>query len=135
MKANEKHVSENISFFAADIARPWPFADAFADLVVCNLVLEHIDDLCFVFSEAYRSLREGGSFFVCELHPFRQYQGTKARFQEAQGTTMIQAFVHNLSDFLSSAEMNDLTLRSCREWWHEQDQGKPPRLVSFMFHK
>jgi ubiquinone/menaquinone biosynthesis C-methylase UbiE len=134
-KAKEKVRSNNVSFSVADITRQWPCADESAGLVVCTLVLEHVEDLSFVFSEACRSLVGGGRFFICELHPFRQYQGTKARFQGDEGRIEIQAFVHHLSDFLRAAEENGLTLRGCREWWHEEDQGKPPRLVSFMFEK
>ncbi len=78
---------------------------------------------------------EGGRFFICELHPFRQYQGIKARFQGDQGTSEIQAFVHHISDFLEAAEKSGLTLEDFREWWHEEDQDKPPRLVSFTFEK
>jgi malonyl-CoA O-methyltransferase len=69
------------------------------------------------------------------LHPFRQYQGTKANFQREQQTTVIEAFVHHLSDFTSAAADNGLSLVSMKEWWHEEDQDKPPRLVSFMFMK
>ncbi len=134
-RAKEKLRSDNVIFLLADITKQWPCADESADLVVCNLVLEHIEDLSFVFSEAFRSLIEGGRFFICELHPFRQYQGTKARFQRNQGETEIRAFVHHISDFLEVAERIGLTLKGCREWWHEEDQGKPPRLVSFMFEK
>ena len=122
-------------FLLADITRQWPCAEESADLVVCNLVLEHIEDLSFVFSEAHRSLVEGGRFFICELHPFLQYQGKKARFQRDQGTIEIQAFVHHLSDFLGAAGDAGLALDGCREWWHEEDQGQPPRLVSFVFGK
>jgi ubiquinone/menaquinone biosynthesis C-methylase UbiE len=134
-KAKEKLGSNNVTFSLADITRQWPCADEFADLVVCNLVLEHIEDLSFIFSETFRSLVEGGRFFICELHPFRQYQGTKARFQRNQGTTEIRAFVHHISGFLEAAEKIGLTLKGCREWWHEEDQDKTPRLVSFMFEK
>ena len=134
-KAKEKLGSESVTFSLADITKQWPCADGSADLVVCNLVLEHIEDLSFIFSEASRSLVEGGRFFICELHPFRQYQGTKARFQRDQGTSEIQAFVHHISDFLEAAEKNGLTLKGCREWWHEEDQNALPRLVSFMFEK
>jgi len=134
-KAKEKLGSNKVTFSVADITKQWPCADESADLVVCNLVLEHIEDLRFVFSEAFRSLVEGGRFFICELHPFRQYQGIKARFQSDQGRTEIQAFVHHISDFLEAAEENGLTLKGFREWWHEEDQNKLPRLVSFMFEK
>lgn len=134
-KAKEKLGSSNVTFSLADITGQWPCADESADLVVCNLVLEHIEDLSFIFSEAFRSLVEGGRFFICELHPFRQYQGIKARFQGDQGTSEIQAFVHHISDFLEAAEKSGLTLEDFREWWHEEDQDKPPRLVSFTFEK
>lgn len=106
-----------------------------ADLIVCNLVLEHIGDLSFVFAEAARVLVPGGRFFVCELHPFRQYQGAQAGFDHDQTTTEVQAFVHHLSDFIHAAEASGLVLEQFREWWHEEDQDKPPRLASFMFRK
>jgi malonyl-CoA O-methyltransferase len=134
-KAKEKLRSNKVSFSIADITKQWPCADECVDLVVCNLVLEHIEDLCFIFSEAFRSLVEGGSFFICELHPFRQYQGTKARFESNQGTIEIQAFVHHISDYLEAAKVSGLTLQDFGEWWHEEDQYKVPRLVSFMFEK
>ena len=134
-KAREKLGSNNVTFSLADITKQWPRADQSVDLVVCNLVIEHIKDLPFIFSEAFRTLVQGGRFFICELHPFRQYQGTKARFQSDQGRSEIQAFVHHVSDFLGAAEANRLTLKSFREWWHDQDRNKPPRLASFIFEK
>jgi ubiquinone/menaquinone biosynthesis C-methylase UbiE len=134
-RAKEKLGSKNVILSVADIARQWPCADECADLVVCNLVLEHIEDLTCVFAEGYRVLMEGGRFFLCELHPCRQYQGTKARFQRNQGTTEIQAFVHHMSEFLDAAQKAGLMLQGCREWWHAEDQDQLPRLVSFMFEK
>ena len=70
-----------------------------------------------------------------ELHPFRQYQGTQANFQTAHRTIEIQAFVHHISDFLDAAESSGFRLKEFKEWWHETDQNKPPRLVSFIFEK
>ena len=134
-KAREKLSSDNIKFIVADISQPWRWADRSFDLIVCNLVLEHIADLSFVFAEAARVLHQSGRFFVSELHPFRQYQGTQANFQRNQETTQIPAFVHHISDFLSAAEANQLPLTGMKEWWHSEDQNKPPRLVSFMFQR
>ena len=125
----------NVTFSIADITHPWQCDNASVDLVVCNLVLEHIEDLSLIFSEAFRVLVPGGHFFVSELHPFRQYQGTQANFQTTQGTTEIQAFVHHISDFLNAAKSSGFRLEAFKEWWHEIDQNKPPRLVSFIFKK
>ena len=110
-------------------------ADQSIDLVVCNLVLEHIADLDFIFSEVARVLTPAGRFFVSELHPFLQYQGKQANFQRADEVSEIPAFVHHISDFLNAANLNGLRLSQLSEWWHERDQGQPPRLVSFMFEK
>jgi ubiquinone/menaquinone biosynthesis C-methylase UbiE len=134
-RAKEKLASDNVIFVLADTTTQWPCADGCSDLVVCTLVLEHIEDLSLVFLEAARSLIDGGRFFVCELHPFWQYQGKKARFHRDEGTTEIRAFVHHLSDFLRAAEESGLAVKGCREWWHEEDQGQPPRLVSFLLEK
>jgi malonyl-CoA O-methyltransferase len=99
------------------------------------LVLEHIADLSFIFAEAFRCLQARGHFFVCELHPFRQYLGTKATFQRDQDQIEIPAFVHHISAFVDAAAQAGFTLFTLKEWWHEEDQHAPPRLVSFLFAK
>jgi malonyl-CoA O-methyltransferase len=140
----------NVTFVETDLTQPWPVAAGGADLVVCNLVLEHIADLHFIFAAAARALRPRGCFFVCELHPFRQYLGTQATFQRAgtageAGTAaeasaageavLIDAYVHHMGDFLAAAKAAGMTMDSLKEWWHAEDAGKPPRLVSFLFRK
>lgn len=134
-KAKEKVKAENVRFSVADLTQKWPCEDQSYDLVVCNLVLEHIEDLSFIFSEASRVLKENGRFMINELHPFRQYDGKKARFDKGEGVIEIPAFVHHISDFFNTAAANKLGLIKLNEWWHEQDQGKPPRIVSFVFEK
>ncbi len=136
--------NDNVLFGTANLTQAWPCAAQAVNLVVSNLVLEHIADLSFVFSEAHRVLTKPGYFFICELHPFKQYQGKKATFQQAaneqqsEQQTEIPAFVHHLSDFLAAAEQAGFTLGSLREWWDDADHidhTLPPRLVSFMFEK
>lgn len=134
-KARAKLQLPNVSFALADITHAWPCKDRSIDLIACNLVLEHVENLRFIYAEARRALKAGGYFFICELHPFRQYQGVQANFQRGDETTEIHAFVHHLSDFTTAAEENRLSLTHFKEWWHTEDKGQPPRLASFLFEK
>jgi malonyl-CoA O-methyltransferase len=134
-QAKTKIDSNNVLFVVADLTNGWPCKIEAFDLIVCNLVLEHVEDLAPIFAQASHVLTEGGIFFISELHPFRQYQGKQAIFQSDQGTVAIPAFVHHLSDFIEAAEHNGFSLRTMKEWWHEEDQNNLPRLVSFMFAK
>lgn len=134
-QAKAKIKSDNVFFVVADLTKPWPCKDEAFELIVCNLVLEHIEDLDPVFAQVSRALKSGGEFFLSELHPFRQYKGTKANFRTEHEAIEINAFVHHLSDFTQSARANGLSLRIMKEWWHEEDENKLPRLVSFMFEK
>lgn len=134
-KAKEKLSGRNVTFSIADLTKRWPCEGQSFELVSCNLVLEHIENLSFIFSEACRTLIKGGKFLVSELHPFRQYEGTKANFQGGDQHIEIEAFVYNISDFLNAATENHFTLEEMKEWWHEEDIDKPPRLVSFKFQK
>lgn len=131
--ARAKVTAPNVTFETADITKRWPVDDQSFELIVCNLVLEHIEDLNFIFAEASRVLVEGGRCFICELHPFRQYLGTQARFQRADDTKHIAAFTHHVTDFTNAALANGLMLKEMKEWWHEEDEGNTPRLISFLF--
>ena len=134
-KAKEKVQAENVKFSVMDITQTWKFDDDSFDLVVCNLVLEHIENISFVFSEASRVLESKGRFFINELHPFRQYEGKKARYQKDGEEIEVDAFIHHISDFLNTATNNGLSLVKLNEYWHEEDQNKPPRILSLLLEK
>jgi malonyl-CoA O-methyltransferase len=134
-RAKQKVKAENVRFDMADLTQRWPCEDQAYDLVVCNLVLEHIEDLSHIFSEAFRVLGQGGKFFINELHPFRQYEGKKARFGIGEGVTEIPAFLHHISDFLNAASSGGLRLKKLDERWHMEDKNKPPRVLSLLFEK
>ena len=134
-RAKEKLREENVKFSIMDITQKWMFDKRAFDLVVCNLVLEHIEDISHVFSEASRVLQSKGKFFVNELHPFKQYEGKKARFYRDGETIEVEAFVHDISDFLNAAAESGLKLVKLNEFRHEVDENKPPRIISFLFRR
>ena len=133
-RAREKIDAPGVTFGRVDLTQSWPCKSESVNLIVCNLVLEHIEDLNFIFAEASRCLVDGGTFFVSELHPCRQYQGSQARFTAGPSSQVaIEAFVHNISDFFEAARLSGLTVARFNEWWHPEDQGRPPRLATFHF--
>ena len=134
-KAKKKIKSQNVRFEKADLRDRWPCDDNAYDLIACNLVLEHIENLSHIFAESARTLRIGGMVLIQELHPFRQYNGVKAHFEQEGKTVEVDAFTHHISEFIHEAENHQLKLEKFGEHWHQLDEGKPPRLVSFIFIK
>jgi malonyl-CoA O-methyltransferase len=132
-KAKEKVKSKNVVFTQSDITLDWPIENNTIDLVTCNLILEHIENLDFIFSEANRCLKKQGKFFINELHPFRQYDGKKATFVNDGKTTEIDAFIRHISDFINAANTNGFKLLKLNEFWHELDKNKLPRILSLLF--
>lgn len=134
-RAQRKVRAPNVTFRVADLSKPWPTHDGHAQLLCCNLVLEHIKDLGPIFAQAKRSLAPQGDFLIVELHPFRQYFGGQAQFTHASKTTLIPAFTHHASEFVKAARAHGLALDRFDEWWHAKDDGKAPRLISFLFKR
>lgn len=137
-KAKEKTAANNtgnITFITHDITQAWTFENVAFDLITTNLVLEHIKNLDFIFSEAHKVLIEGGLFFISELHPFKQYTGSKARFEANNTLIMPDAFVHHVSEFFNSATTNGFICLQLNEWFDDGEKESIPRLISFLFQK
>src|SRR4051812_45191966 len=79
-KAREKITSDKVQFKQANILFEWTFRTELYDLVTFSLILEHIENLDPVFYEVSQALIPGGHVYIGELHPFKQYAGSKARF-------------------------------------------------------
>lgn len=135
-QAVQRVPAPNVHFCQADLLRSWPCRDGIAGLVTCNLVLEHVEHIEPLFREATRVLAAGGTCYVSELHPFRQYGGGQAHFVDRSGTPIrIQAYTHHISDFTRAASAAGLALERLDQWWHAEDVGKPPRLLTLVLTK
>ena len=122
-----------VRFVQADIMQPWQFCPSPVDIITCSLILEHIRDLRVVFQQARQALRPGGLFYIGELHPFKQYQGSKARFESAAGIVELECYVHHLSDFTESVRQHSFRCQRLQEWFDDETRAVPPRIVSFLF--
>jgi ubiquinone/menaquinone biosynthesis C-methylase UbiE len=133
--ARSKVPNENVQFRLGDIRSEWSFAASGADLITCSLILEHVDDLDFVFRQAAATLDHGGHLYICELHPFKQYQGSKARFETSVGVQVTECFQHHVTDYTNAAVANGFAIVRMDEWFDEDDRSTIPRLISFLFRK
>ena len=134
--AKHKIKSEKVNFKQCNLTKAWEIEPNFADLISCNLTLEHIKNLNFIFEQANNTLKDVGYFFVCELHPFKQYLGSKARFETENGTQELQTFTHHASEYIDAAQNNGFQLLELNEWFDNREAEKSvPRLISFVFKK
>jgi ubiquinone/menaquinone biosynthesis C-methylase UbiE len=133
--AREKVQIKHLTFFQHDLTENWPVQPDYMDLITCNLTLEHIKDLNFIFQQAYNILKLGGHFFICELHPFKQYKGGKARFETKEGTHILETYMHHVSSFTGAARLNNFRIKKLNEWFDADNEGDIPRLISFVFEK
>lgn len=128
----------HVRFVERDITHAWPVEAASMDVVVGNLVLEHVHDLQPIYSEAARVLRPGGELFLCELHPYRQLRGGQAHFEDAETneTVPVTAFQHTVSEYVNGGLVAGFALRALGE--HVEESAPPdavPRLLSVLFER
>ncbi len=132
-KAKEKFTANKVEFRQFDLRDEWEFTENQIDLITCSLALEHIENIDFVFGQASRVLRTGGLFYIGELHPFKQYQGSKARFDTGDGVFELECFVHHVSEFFTAAKNNHFELVDLKEWFDDDDKTTVPRLLTMIF--
>lgn len=134
-KAKEKIQSPDVVFIKYDITGDWNFTDRKFDLITFSLVLEHIENLEHIFRNAAGAINQGGYVYIGELHPFRQYTGTKARFEKDNNTHVLKCFNHSVSDFIKPALKYGFEITDFKEYYDENDKADIPRILTILFRK
>ncbi len=132
-QARAKITDVHVRFQQADITKPWDFKSS--TLIICSLVLEHIKVLDPVFEQAAKNLEMNGCFYICELHPYKQLEGSRAKFEHGNELIEIEYFIHHISEFFTLASKYDLQCIALEEWFDDDNRSTTPRLVSFVFQK
>jgi len=134
-KAVEKIKSPNVEFKIADINQSWDFTNEKFDLVTFSLVLEHIENLDAVFEKINKVTNSKAFVYIGELHPFKQYAGSKARFMTDQGEQVVTCYTHHISELIAVAKKYDFKLYFLEEWFDDNDKTQIPRILTLLFQK
>jgi len=133
--AKNKIQSAKVNFSEVDITKDWSFAKDTYDLVTFSLMLEHIEDLDAVFQKLAKVSDTGTRVYIGELHPFKQYAGSKARFETETGTQVVTCFNHHVTDFIQAANASGFHLLQLEEQFDEGDRSQLPRILNLLFEK
>jgi ubiquinone/menaquinone biosynthesis C-methylase UbiE len=133
--ARNKIQSDKVVFTEADITKDWSFAKETYDLVTFSLMLEHIEDLHAVFQKLAKISQAGTNVYIGELHPFKQYAGSKARFETESGTHVVTCFNHHVTDFIQAANASGFLLLQLEEQFDYEDRSQIPRILNLLFEK
>ena len=134
-KAAEKIKSSKVQFAVTDINEPWDFSKEKFDLVSFSLVLEHIQNIEAVFNKINQVTESGAFVYIGELHPFKQYAGSKARYTTPEGEQIVTCYTHNVSDFIKAANKYNFSLMDLEEWFDDNDRSQIPRILTMLFKK
>jgi ubiquinone/menaquinone biosynthesis C-methylase UbiE len=134
-KAKQKIHSDKVQFLQADITGDWVFGTGLYDLVSFSLVLEHIEDLDHIFKETAAALKPAGHVYIGELHPFKQYTGSKARFDTAEGLQVVDCFDHHIADFTRQAKKHNFSVADINEYFDNNKRNELPRILSLLLKK
>ena len=133
--ADKKVRADNISFIHADITKDWFFADRLFDFIGFSLILEHIKHLEPIFERANKVLAEGGYVYVGELHPYKQYNGSGARYTTSEGEKLLEVYTHHISEFIDAAAAQGWLIKSFNEFFDDDNRNNPPRIITLVFYK
>ncbi len=136
LKIAEKKINdERFEYKKADINNKWGIINKNFDLITSSLTLEHIRNLNHIFTQAHTQLKDNGLFFLCELHPFKQYTGTKAQYETIDGNEELEVYTHHTSEYIECAKKNGFKLIEINEWFDDVAKKAIPRLISIVFKK
>lgn len=130
--AKQKQYDSLVEFVQFNILNQWIFCIKKFDLITFSLVLEHIANLDHIFEQAAQKSKTGTHLYIGELHPFKQYLGTKARFNTPDGQTELETYTHHIGEFVNTAQKNGFQLKELKEYFDEPS-SEIPRILALLF--
>ena len=102
-------------------------------IILIEDYVEHREKLDHIFWSLHKKLTSGGKCFVCELHPHKQAEGSKAQFLKNGVKKELDIYQHSEEDYIQNAQKAGFELLSKKDWRNNNEDV--PRLISFLFKK
>ena len=135
-KAKSKVKTQKVYFAIADINKDWSFAKDQYDLATFSLVLEHIQNIEAVFEKLAKVIKPNGHVYIGELHPFKQYAGSQARYNDEYGEQqLVEAYTHHITDFTNAGLKHGFKISMIKEYFDNDDKSTIPRILALLLQK
>ena len=125
--------------FSSTTFRPqWPIADESIDVIVVDLVLEHVERVGHVFAEAARVLRFDGQSVHLRAASDSTVPWAGERISSTQASREVvdvPVFRHTVSEFVNGGIDAGFTVERLDDWFDADRADAPPRLLSVLFRK
>ncbi|WP_020406191.1 class I SAM-dependent methyltransferase [Hahella ganghwensis] len=131
--ARQKIQNTSFSVTRHNLNEALPQASGSIGTVLISLVLEHIQDIDRVISEAARVLVPGGQLIIFEIHPFQRLNGRRAHYQDESGEDQfLPSYPHLIKDYVGAAKTAGLLLEHMEEYRSNPELEKEfPKLARY----
>ncbi len=92
-----------------------PAGEGGFDLVLCCLVLSHVEDIAGAMARLAAYVRPGGRLIVSDFHPFCLLIGWRTSFRTADAKLIVPNYLHLASDYMGAAQAAGLRVMRLEE--------------------
>ena len=135
-KAREKAVAENlaIEFLSGEVYSPLDDQRVF-DLVLCCLVLSHVEDLRRGLKALCRRVAPGGHLVVTDFHPVNLLVGMRTSYMHAGEKYYVPNSIHLPSRYVGIAQENGMNLTHFHECGEVNGFPEIPATLVLVFRR
>lgn len=121
LKAASMETVSSSAHYLAGSASDLPFKKDTFDVIICSLLMGHIQKIDEVMSRIYEVLRPGGFLLVSDFHPYETLRGSARSFKDEKSNRSyaIEQHVHLFEDYIRSFNRLGFLLEDLREPLYE----------------
>jgi 2-polyprenyl-3-methyl-5-hydroxy-6-metoxy-1,4-benzoquinol methylase len=124
----------DIEFHQIDI-RSWTKDDRVFDVVVCCLVLSHIENLVTTTRDLVRRVGSNGHLIITDFHPHNLLAGMRTSFVHGETKFYIPNFIHLPSVYVKLTSEEGMNLVEFHETGHIDGYPQMPATISVVFRR